>query len=219
MAVVKGGKGKKQNSPTETKNLPARREDKQTNKLPPAAVQAIIDLTLQGIAMPDIQQYVVETFKVSISTELISYYRRKYREKMLASIEEDIAAARAMYPDSALLVGRLATLDAATKKEMKRKRSSGYAVAALVSAAAQDMYRAEQVRARLREFDRRFPTAKSDDMERIARELERRSHVMRDVTESAKEMQEIVGGEYLEEKSITAEAVSVEELGEDALIS
>ena len=192
MAVVKDGKGKKQNSPAETKNLPARREGKQTNKLPPAAVQAIIDLTLQGLAMPDIQQYVVETFKVSISIELISYYRRKHRDKMLAAIEEDIAAARAMYPDSALLVGRLATIDAATKKEMRKKRGSGYAIAALVSAAAQDVYKAEALRTRLQEFERRFPRATDDDKERIMRELERRSHVMRNVTEEMGGAQEAI---------------------------
>lgn len=191
-AAAKGGNGKKQDKSVETKNLPARREDKQNNKLPPAAVQAIIDLTLQGLAMPVIQQYVVETFKVSISTQIISYYRRKHRDKMLASIEDDIAAARAMYPDSALLVGRLATLDAATKKEMKRKRSSGYAVAALVSAASQDMYKAESLRNRLQEFERRFPRATDDDKERIMRELERRSHVMRNVTEEMVVAQEAI---------------------------
>lgn len=219
MAVVKGEKGKKQNSPAETKNLPARREDKQTNKLPPAAVQAIIDLTLQGLAMPDIQQYVVETFKVSISIELISYYRRKHRDKMLAAIEDDIAAARAMYPDSALLVGRLATIDAATKKEMRKKRGSGYAIAALVGAAAQDVYKAEALRHRLQEFERRFPRSTDEDNERIMRELERRSHVLRNVTEEATAIGEIAGDNLDIEADAVVDAEVVQVAGGDDIDS
>lgn len=192
--AMRGEKGKKKPETKKPKHetLPARREDKQNNKLSAGAIQAIIDLTLQGVAVATIREFILETFKVSISDTTVFDYRRKHRDKMLASIEDDIAAARAMYPDSALLVGRLATLDAATKKEMKRKRSSGYAVAALVSAAAQDMYKAESLRNRLQEFERRFPRATDDDKERIMRELERRSHVMRNVTEEMVVAQESI---------------------------
>lgn len=223
-AATKGGSRKTAPKPAKgkTETAIAKKEEKHNYKVNPAAVQAIIDLTLQGVAVATIREFILENFQLSISETTICDYRRKHRQKMLAAIEDDIAAARAMYPDSALLVGRLATLDAATKKEMRKKRASGYAIAALVGAAAQDVYKAEALRHRLQEFERRFPRSTDEDNERIMRELERRSHVLRNVTEEVEELGSLAKDALDIDEPIVAKAEVVPahdlgDLGEEVL--
>lgn len=170
--------------------------DKKTHKLTPAAVQVILDLTVAGLAIEAIIEYVKETFKVTISEDLVGYHRRKNAAKLLAAVEDDVAAARAMYPTSSLLVGRMGTIDALIKKEMKRRRPSLMGMASILGAANQAVHQAETLRLRYKEFAKKYPDGKANDFEMFARELERRSHFARNVTDNMVEMERIAGGDF-----------------------
>lgn len=166
-------------------NIPAL-SSKHNYKVSPAAARAIVDLTLQGATSREIIKFLKDQFGISLKENSITRYRRKYRQRMLAAWEDEIAAARAAYPDSALLVGRLGTLDKAIKIELKKKKKmNSIAVAELVGTADTAIYHAEMLRLRMSESERKYPSRADDAHEQVMRELERRSHVYRDVTERA----------------------------------
>jgi hypothetical protein len=208
---------------------------RETHKLEPEGVKYLIDLTLAGYSVAEIIKAIKDAYGVTITDQGVFYHRRVHRKSLMVGITEDIAAARAVYPEAALLVGRLGNLDKALKKEMAKKKVSGYAVAALVAEQTNAMHKAETLQLRLMEFEKRYPTGKDDEAERVLRELERRSHVLRNVTEEVETIQKIAGGDFEPdaipveaevvqggaedppaEKTLAAE-LDAEELGEDAL--
>ena len=174
-------------------------QDKKTHKLTPAAIQTIIDLTVAGYSIEAIIDYIKETFGITVAEGVVFYHRRKNSGKLLIEVEEEIAAARAMCPDSMFLSGRMRTIDALTKKEMKRRRPSLMGMASILGAANQAVHQAEMLRLRYKEFDKRYPKGKADDFERISRELERRSHFAKNVTDNIAEMERIAGGDFATE--------------------
>jgi hypothetical protein len=171
-------------------------QSKKTHKLTPAAVQAIISLTVAGLSNRDIIDYIKKTFGITIAESLLGYHRRKNAAKLLIETEEEIAAARANCPDSMFLAGRMRTIDILIKKEMKRRRPSLIGMASILGAANQAVHQAETLRLRYKEFEKKYPNGAANDFEMFARELERRSHFARDVTDNVAEMERVAGGDF-----------------------
>ena len=171
-------------------------QDKKTHKLTPAAVQMILDLTVAGFSNKAIIDYIKKSFGITIAESLLGYHRRKNAAKLLVKIEDEIAAARAICPDSMFLAGRMRTIDALIKKEMKRRRPSLMGMASILGAANQGVHQAEMLRLRYREFEKKYSSGRADDFEKFARELERRSHFAWDVTDKVAEMERIAGGDF-----------------------
>lgn len=69
-------------------------------------------------------------------------------------------------------------------------------MASIIGAANQAVHLAEMLRLRYREFEKKYPSGRADDFEKFARELERRSHFARDVTDNVAEMERIAGGDF-----------------------
>lgn len=88
-------------------------QDKKTHKLTPAAVQAILDLTIAGLSIEAIIDYIKEAFDETISDNLLLYYRRKNSAKLLAVVEDDIVAIKAIHLNSKLLVRRIGRIEPA----------------------------------------------------------------------------------------------------------
>lgn len=171
-------------------------QGKQTHKLTPAAIQSILDLTVAGLSNGAIIDYIKKTFGITIAESLLGYHRRKNAAKLLVKIEDEVAAARAICPDSMFLAGRMRTIDALIKKEMKRRRPSLMGMASILGAANQAVHQAEMLRLRYKEFEKRYPASKANDFEMFSRELERRSHFARDVTNNVSEMEMLAGGDF-----------------------
>lgn len=203
-------------------------QEKKTHKLTAAAIQSILDLTVAGLSIEAIIEYVKEAFGITIEEGVVFYHRRKNADKLMIKAEEEVAAARAMCPDSMFLAGRMRTIDTLIKKEMKRRRPSLMGMASILGAANQAVHQAETLRLRYKEFEKKYPAGKANDFEMFARELERRSHFARNVTEKVAEMEKVAGGDFVTQPD-TIEAVKVEimkepepavpakEPGEDAL--
>jgi hypothetical protein len=171
--------------------------NKWSYKLPRGALKAIIDLTLAGYKIDDIQLYLLETFGIKIHVQTIKYHRRRQRKKIQEAIEKDIEITRAMYPETALLVGRIRILQEVLEKELNKRRNSGHVIASLIEKADTAMYRAEMLRLRYKDIERKYPIKGDDQAEAILQELDRRSHIIRNVTHSADEIGELAGEEFL----------------------
>jgi hypothetical protein len=162
-------------------------------KVSHAVIQSILDLTILGLSNTEIIQFLVEKHGISLHVNMLSYYRRKYKDKLLAAQEDQILAARANYPEGAMLSGRIGKLERACEREFKKKRMSGTTIAQLVQAENQAMYQAEMMRLRLRELAAKFPERKDDEKEQVLRELERRAHAYDEEKKETDEMAEIAG--------------------------
>lgn len=157
--------------------------EKKTHKLTPQHVQVIVDLALNGYTVEATRKYILDQYGISITAETVFYNRRREKEKMLQAISDEIALARANVPELATLTGRLAGLQAIIEKEKKKKRGSAYALTQAFATAASDMHHAQVLALRMRESLAKYPEHKEGESERVLQELERRSHLMRDVTE------------------------------------
>lgn len=171
--------------------------EKQSHKIPKEALQAILDLTLAGYKPEEIQKFILENFSVSVHSSTIFYHRRTKREKLTTGIDAEIEMVRAMYPETATLIGRIRTLEESVKREMRKRKSSGYVIAELVGKADAAMYRAAMLKQRLREFERKYPQRKDDQAEAVLQEIEKRSHIIRDVTNSVDEFAQLAGSDFL----------------------
>jgi hypothetical protein len=158
--------------------------EKKNYKLNAAVVQCIIDMTLNGSTANDTIKFLIAEYGIKVDIRTIYYHRRASRAKIMATMDEEISRARANIPELATLSGRLSGLQSTIEKERKKRRSSAMSLTAAYSAADMAMYHAEILRLRYRESLAKFPERRDDESERIMRELERRSHVMRDVTET-----------------------------------
>lgn len=187
-------------------NLPAVSK-KHNYKVTPAAARAIIELTLQGVTVREIINHLKSKFGISVRQNCVTDYRRKYRHLIIAAWDDELASARAMYPDTSILVGRMGTLDKAIKNELsKKKKMNARSVAELVAAADAAIYHAEMLRLRTSESERKYPTRSDDAHERVMRELERRSHAYRNITKEAEETKELFKKNMDLEEDIVAEA-------------
>jgi hypothetical protein len=164
-------------------------------KLPPSAVQTILDLTVFGASVAEIVVIVKDHYGVSITHDLVTYYRRKNRGKIIASVEEEIATVRAACPEGSMLVGRIKSLARAIEREFAKPNFSGQAIASLVSAQNQAIYQAEMLRLRYRELEARYPSRTNDVYEKVQELLRQRTQNYREVTARNKATMDAIGGE------------------------
>lgn len=175
-------------------------KEKRNYKLNAAIIQLIIDLTLNGTTAEETVKFLWTEYGIKVDIRTIYYHRKASRSKITATIDEEISRARANCPELATLTGRLSGLQATIDKERRKRRSSALSLTAAYSAADMAMYHAETLRLRYRESMAKFPERRDDEHERILRELEKRSHIMRNVTQEVDNFSEVAGSDFLIEE-------------------
>lgn len=157
----------------------------------------IIDLALNGYTIKATRQYIHDEYGISITDQAVLYHRRQARERMAATIDEEIAAARANCPELATLSGRLVGLRDLIEREIRRKKSSTKALVEAYAAADSAIYHAEVLRLRYRESLAKFPDRRDNEAESLMQEIERRSHLMmRNVTNDPETIAKLAGRDY-----------------------
>jgi hypothetical protein len=102
------------------------------------------------------------------------------------------------------LSGRLGILNIALTKELAKKRISGYAVAALISAATRAVTTAEILALRARESAAKYPAHVDSEKECILQELERRSMLYQRVDAEGERFAKLAGPEFQDDEEANA---------------
>ena len=137
-----------------------------------------------------------EFLNVQVSPDLITYYRRKERAKLQSLALDNLDVAQANCPELVSLSGRLGMLNIALTKELAKKRISGHAVAALISAATRAVYKAEILALRAREANAKSPDHGDSEKECILQELERRSILYQRVDAEGERFAKLAGPKF-----------------------
>jgi hypothetical protein len=85
---------KKPIKPNEKASFLSFNKDKGSHKLVPEAVDIIIQFTATGASTAEIITYLKTTYNVQVSSDLITYYRRKERAKLQSLALENLDVAR-----------------------------------------------------------------------------------------------------------------------------
>lgn len=195
--------GKSTTTPTKSvKELPAskRTSDKpgQTgvrNKMTPASIQYMLDMTVAGYTNDEIRATLKEQFGITISEVMLYYHRNKNADKLAQSYQQELETARAR-SNLTCLSRRIAVADELIKKEVKKKKPSLYGVATLLSAADTAIHRAEQRKMKFEEMAKRYREGGDDDKAEIMAALERRTQLLLEVERIERDMLDIVDAEF-----------------------
>jgi len=149
---------------------------KGSHKTPPEAIRLILEMTVGGSSNGEIQKTLRDRFAISIHTNMIAYYRKKYREDLRKRYEEEYLEALTEFPEMVTLTGRLAMISRLIDAEYsKGEEASGLAIVRLFRIADQIVWRAEL--RRLAERESKYIHNSEEEHERILQEFERRSHI------------------------------------------
>ena len=161
------------------KTPPKNRADKKTHKLGPEHIQLILDMTIAGYTLDEIQKELRDTHKISITESVLCYHRRQNADKLSLTEEEQIKAARAR-SGYMQLATRVATLEKAITKELKKKNPSGYAISMLMSSIDQTIHKVEALRLKREELARKLNQNPIDvTREEFIKEMDMRARIIK----------------------------------------
>lgn len=150
---------------------------KHSHKVPKAAVDLIIEMTLENASNKQILQTIKLRFGLTLHENMLSYYRRRRAVELSEAYEDQILEARVSC-HLAFLPGRMAELQQVIEKEhSKGDRASSKSIIQAIDVAGKMMYKAENLRLAYREAALKASGGIGGPDEQILQEMERRSHI------------------------------------------
>ncbi len=149
---------------------------KKSHKLTAEAITLLLDLTVAGLGNAAIIAAIRQRHQISIHTNLIGYYRKKYAEELKQRYRDEVIEARVVCPELATLAGRIGIADGIIQQELAKGEDCSSLVIAKTVGIVDTMVHRAELRA-IADKETRQKVEVNERHDKILQTLELHSHV------------------------------------------